>query len=420
MNFDVNPLLREAGFTGGFGDINAWAKQNPQKMAEIQAEFVKRNAVDEGQYSGVASEVKLGSQALLGASWGMGAAALMGGAAAAGEGAAAAGAGEGAAAGGATAGAEAGGAAGAFMPAAVAETPAALSSMGLTETVPGVFEAAAVGGPGATAFAAPGAGSPEGAPLPSFLSAASPTLGLDAATAEALGISSALSGMETSTGMVAGGAPFFGSEGMGSMGEFAGETSGQWGGATGMGVEGGGILDGTAAMLKRLGLSPATAGLLGISGLQALSKPKVPDAAKTLQAQAGPAAASANAVIQSGGTGGPQWATQKSSIDATVDQQLNEQIQAMLQQAVNSGQGADSQVTQQQINKLKNQLETVRQQLYAQAQAQNVDAALRQLGISDQALANVAQAQFASSNQARSAAAQTASLALMLSVLGKG
>lgn len=180
----------------------------------------------------------------------------------------------------------------------------------------------------------------------------------------------------------------------------------------------GGILDAGSAMLKKLGLTPATAALLGISGVQAFSSPEIPAAAKKLQAGAGPAADAASSVIQSGGTSSASWGAQKASIDASIDQQIKEQSEAMLQQAVNSGQGADSQVTLQQINKLKTQLETQRQNLYAQAQAQNVQVAVQSLGISDQALAQVAQAQFAESNQAKSSASETAKMALMLQALG--
>jgi hypothetical protein len=183
---------------------------------------------------------------------------------------------------------------------------------------------------------------------------------------------------------------------------------------------GAGPLDATTAFLKKLGLTPATAALLGVSAAQGLSKPKLPQAAQDLQKTGTAGAQAASGVIQSGGTSGPAWATQKASIDATIDQQIKEQTQAMLQQAVNSGQGADSQVTLQQINKLKNQAETMRQQMYQQAQAQNVKAALTELGISDQALAQVADTQFKQSAAARQGAAQTASLALMLSTLGKG
>lgn len=313
------------------------------------------------------------------------------------------------------AGALAGGAA---MPAAIAAADPTFGGL-LSQTAPGVFEAAAPAGAGAIGAAGALEGASSAAPPPgtSILSSASPTLGLDPATAAALGIESSVlptGAVESATGVMPGGAPTFG-EGAGG---FPGEPTGQWGGPTGM-ETGGGALDSAAAWLKKLGLTPATAALLGISGVQALSKPKLPDAAKTLQGTAGPGAQAATGVIQSGGTSGPAWATQKASIDATIDQQVKEQIQAMLQQAQNSGQGADSQVTQQQANKIKNQAETMRQQMYAQAQAQNVQAALQQLGISDAALTNVANTQFQQSAQARQGAAQTASLALMLSALGK-
>lgn len=255
-----------------------------------------------------------------------------------------------------------------------------------------------------------------------MLNASSPVTTLDPATATALGITAdpifGGPAFQSAGGTMAGGAPTFGENAFG--GGYAGEPTGQWGGATGMDAAGGpGALDTMREYLKKLGLTPATAALLGVSGMQALSKPKLPGAAQDLQKQGAAGAASASGVIHSGGTSGPAWATQKASIDATIDQQLKEQTQAMLQQAQNSGMGADSQVTLQQINKLKNQLETSRQQMYQQAQAQNVQAALQELGISDAALANVANTQFQQSAQARAGAAQTAGLALMLATLGK-
>lgn len=180
---------------------------------------------------------------------------------------------------------------------------------------------------------------------------------------------------------------------------------------------GGGYLDQASQLLKKLGLSPASAGLLGVSAIQGLTKPKTPAAANSLSGSATQGAQQAQSVIQSGGQASPAWTSQKSSIDATIDQQLQQQTQAILQQAQNSGQGADSQVTVQQINKLKTQLETQRQTLYSQAQGQNVQAALQQLGISDQALSGVAAAQYKASQDARSSAGQTAALALQLQAL---
>jgi hypothetical protein len=253
-----------------------------------------------------------------------------------------------------------------------------------------------------------------------MLNASSPTTALDPATAMALGITAndpifGGPAFQGASGTMAGGAPTFGENVMDP-----GFQRDAFDAATIVPESAGpGALDTMREYLKKLGLTPATAGLLGISAAQGLSKPKLPQAAQDLQKQGTAGAAAASGVIQSGGTSGPAWATQKASIDATIDQQLKEQTQAMLQQAVNSGTGADSQVTQQQINKLKNQLETVRQQMYQQAQAQNVQAALQELGISDAALANVANTQFQQSAQARAGAAQTAGLALMLATLGK-
>lgn len=171
--------------------------------------------------------------------------------------------------------------------------------------------------------------------------------------------------------------------------------------------------------LKKLGLSPATAAMLGISGAQALSKQKPTPAEKTLSTVNTPVAQQSAAVIQSGGTASPAWATQKASIDATIDQQIREQAAAIIQNAQNSGVGADSQVTIQQVNKLKDQLETQRQQLYAQAQQQNVQAAVATLTGSNQALASVASTQLAEDARARQAAGNTAQTALMLQALQK-
>lgn len=180
---------------------------------------------------------------------------------------------------------------------------------------------------------------------------------------------------------------------------------------------GSGYFDQASDVLKKIGLSPASAGLLGLSAAQALSKPKAVQASKNQEGLATQNAQAASAVLQSGGTSSPAWAGQKSSIDTTIDEQIRQQVAQMMQQAQNSGQGADSQVTQQQINKIKNQLETQRQTLYAQAQQQNVQAALQQLGISNSALSSVASQQFNASNSAKTSATQTAALALQLQAL---
>lgn len=185
----------------------------------------------------------------------------------------------------------------------------------------------------------------------------------------------------------------------------------------GGGGSGDGYFSQASDLLKKIGLSPASAGLLGLSAAQALSKPKPVQASKTQEGLATQNAQAASAVLQSGGTSSPAWTGQKSSIDATIDDQIKQQVSAMMQQAQNSGQGADSQVTQQQINKIKNQLESQRQAMYAQAQQQNVQAALQQLGISNQALSSVAGQQFSASNSAKQSAATTAQIALQLQAL---
>lgn len=290
---------------------------------------------------------------------------------------------------------------------------------------PGAVEAnAALGLGGQAATGGATAALPGGAPAGGgqFLDATVPTAALSPETASVLGISDAGAGFSlpevgsTGTGFVPGGgdAGFAG----GADGGLGGVGGGEFA-ADGGGLNGTEFLSQAQKKLKELGLSPATAAMLGISGVNALTTPKLPGAAKTLQDQAGPGAQQAQAVIQSGGTGSPAWQSQKASIDATIDQQIQEQTQAIMQNAVNSGQGPDSQVTVQQVNKLKTQLETQRQTLYAQAQGQNVQAALSSLGIQDQALSQVANAQFAGSNEAKASAAATAQNALMLQALSR-
>lgn len=319
-------------------------------------------------------------------------------------------------------GAPAAGAAGAADAAPIFGDAAKLGGAAAADlSVPTALAADAAGGAVSNdAITNPGAAEgAAGSSTPAILTAASPTMTLDPATSLALGIEPGIGGItsyipaagtfDSAVGVMPGGAPDFGT----GITDGAIFDPGAAAGATG--DSGGGV----TALLKKMGLTPATAGLLGIAGAQAFMPSNIPDASKRLASGAGPAADQANAVIQSGGTSSPAWAGQKSSIDATIDQQIKEQTAAMLQQAINSGQGADSQVTLQQINKLKDQLETQRQNLYAQAQSENVKAAISQLGISDQALAQVANAEYASDNQAQSQAAHTAELALLLGSLGK-
>jgi hypothetical protein len=159
--------------------------------------------------------------------------------------------------------------------------------------------------------------------------------------------------------------------------------------------------------------NPAQAAMLGLAAKNALTQPKLPSALQTVQGNAGPAADAAQAIIQSGGTSSPIWQSQKASIDASIDQQLQDQTAAIQQNAANTGQAG--MVVQQQINQIKENLETQRQQLYAQAQQQNVNNAVSELTGANQSLTAVANTQLAQSEEAQQSASQTAQLALMLS-----
>lgn len=159
----------------------------------------------------------------------------------------------------------------------------------------------------------------------------------------------------------------------------------------------------------------ATAGMLGLSLKSALSQPKLPGALGQANANAAAETKAALPVIQSGGTAGPEWASQKSSIDATIDQQIQQQSQALQQAAANSGMGGqNSGVVQQQIAEMTRQANVQRQQLYAQAQQQNVQNALAELSGGDQTLTAIGATQLQQSEQAQALAAQTAELALLL------
>jgi hypothetical protein len=159
----------------------------------------------------------------------------------------------------------------------------------------------------------------------------------------------------------------------------------------------------------------ATLGSLGISGLQSFSKPKLPAASQTASNAATTAVQSAMPIIQSGGTASPQWATQKASIDAGIDQQIRQQSEAIQQAAANSGMGnQNSGVVQQQIAQMTSNANTQRQQLYAQAQQQNVSNALAELSGGDATLASIGNMQLKESELAQQQAAQTAQLALKL------
>jgi len=158
-----------------------------------------------------------------------------------------------------------------------------------------------------------------------------------------------------------------------------------------------------------------TAGLLGLSLKSALTQPKLPTASTTAANSATQAVQGANSVIQSGGTATPQWSSQKATIDASINQQIQQQSEAIMQAAASSGEGnANSGIVQQQIAQMTANANVQRQQLYLQAQQQNVSAALSELSGGDQVLAGIGATQLQQSEQAQQLAAQTAELALML------
>ena len=159
----------------------------------------------------------------------------------------------------------------------------------------------------------------------------------------------------------------------------------------------------------------AQAGLLGLSVLRGAFPQQLPGAAKTALGSSTQAVQQAQSVIASGGTSSPQWQQQKSSIDASVDQKLQQAIAQMQQSAGNAGMGgANSGVVQQQIARMKSEAETQRQQLYSQALNQIISSAVSMLSGGNATLGSIAQMQMGQSQQAQSAASQTAELALLL------
>lgn len=165
----------------------------------------------------------------------------------------------------------------------------------------------------------------------------------------------------------------------------------------------------------------ATAGMLGLSLKNAVSQPKLPGASTTAANAATQGVKSATSVINSGGTATPEWASQKASIDATINQQIQQQTQAIMQAAASSGEGnQNSGIVQQQIAQMTANANTQRQQLYEQAQTQNVNAALSELSGGDSVLTSIGNTQLQQSREAQQLAAQTAALALQLGTSGAG
>lgn len=159
----------------------------------------------------------------------------------------------------------------------------------------------------------------------------------------------------------------------------------------------------------------ATLGSLGVSALSGSHQPKLPAASSTAAANATALTKGALPIIQSGGTAGPQWASQKASIDATIDNEIKQQSQAIQQAAVNSGEGnQNSGIVQQQIAAMTQQANLQRQELYTQAQQQNVQNAITELTGGDALLAQIGNMQLSQEERAQQIAAQTAQLALRL------
>jgi hypothetical protein len=213
----------------------------------------------------------------------------------------------------------------------------------------------------------------------------------------------------TPTGAAAG-APAGGVGGQ-PWGQLAG-TSGGTGAATTAGGTGstlGNIAGGLGKWAMR---NPATALQLGMAAFGATQKPQLPSALKSLTATEQGNISAAEGIINSGGTSSSSWASQKSAIDANINQQIQQTKEALLQRAANSGLDPNSMVVQQQIAQLTSQAETQRQTLYQQAQSQNVQEAMSLLSGGSQTLTQIGQVQMAEDQQAQQLIAQLAGGAL--------
>ena len=168
----------------------------------------------------------------------------------------------------------------------------------------------------------------------------------------------------------------------------------------------------------------ATMGLLGVSAYSALNKPSfniknLPPTAQTAANAANTLVPGAAATIASGGTGTPAWAQQKSAIDASIDQQIQNDTASMEQAMVNSGVGnQNSGLVQEQIASIKSRLETKRQELYMQAQEQNVMNAVATLTAENPVLGNIASLQLQGQQETNLLAMEIAQMALQLQGLG--
>lgn len=264
----------------------------------------------------------------------------------------------------------------------------------------------------ASSVASPIAGSEQASQGLSLLPATSPTstAPLDPALAQQLGIDFSLG-----SAPAAGGPGFDASLLSGSAAGGGAEIPTIMGGAGTGGGGAGGFMGQLGSYLS----NPSHLASLGLGGLSlagALSKPQLPGQANTASAANTAASNAAQSVITGGGTASPNWAGQKSSIDASVAQELQDQSAALQQNAANTGQSG--MVVQQQLNKLKQTLETQRQVLYEQAQRDNVNTAIAELTGSNQALMGISELQMRQDAAAQQASSQLAELALLLASKG--
>lgn len=207
------------------------------------------------------------------------------------------------------------------------------------------------------------------------------------------------------------------------IGVDAGATGGDfsgWGANQGFeGSEYGAGSSGSSGVLGQagdwLGGHKALAGLLGMDALNALRRPALPSAGKTAQGASTAEVNQALGIIQSGGTSSPQWAVDKASIDASINQQM-QAAQAQLEQtaATNGMGGKNSMVVQQQLQKMGSDMEAKRQELYAQALQQITTQAVTMLSGGNQTLGGIAQMQLQQDSEAQSAVSNMAEMALLL------
>lgn len=124
------------------------------------------------------------------------------------------------------------------------------------------------------------------------------------------------------------------------------------------------------------------AGSLATSVFSATRKPSIPDALKNNNTPADnkPILDAARQIILNNGAPTPD---QKGGIDAIIDRQIREASAAIKQRAINSGMGADSMVTQQQINTMTENANGLRAQLYMQQAQQNITNALKEWGMAN-------------------------------------